>query len=170
VDLVRGTLYCCSLVPPHAVFLISQGMIQNFKPYENAARPRADDRDAPRWTPRPTAKGREGNPITEKQVVETRPSCRADGLSGGDQDARDQRGGYRTPRLPPVREPDAAVNFLQIFSIFLIPSGLLITLDAMVKNPKHGWSVWGAMAFCSSPGAPLLVAEAAGNSPARARS
>ncbi len=89
VDLVRMTLYLLlPLCLLYAVFLVSQGMIQNFKPYETRPARRADDRG----------------------VADHRAG--ADGLAGGDQDARDQRGRvHQRQRRPPVREPDAAVQF-----------------------------------------------------------
>ncbi|MGZ4886921.1 MAG: potassium-transporting ATPase subunit KdpA, partial [Candidatus Aminicenantales bacterium] len=55
-------------------------------------------------------------------------------------------------------------NFIQMLSIFLIPSGLTYYLGRKVKNQKHGWAVWSAMAIVFV--AAVLVcwrAESAGN-------
>ncbi len=64
----------------------------------------------------------------------------------------------------PFENPTPLSNFLQMLSIFLIPSGLTYHLGRIVKNQRHGWAVWSAMA------AIFLVAfmvcwsaEAAGN-------
>jgi K+-transporting ATPase ATPase A chain len=51
-----------------------------------------------------------------------------------------------------------------MFSIFLIPSGLTYYLGRMVKNQRHGWSVWSAMAVLFLAGVLLCWwAEGAGN-------
>ena len=58
----------------------------------------------------------------------------------------------------PYENPTPLSNFIQMLSIFLIPSGLTYYLGRMVKNQKHGWAVWAAMAIlflCRCPG--LLV-------------
>ena len=64
----------------------------------------------------------------------------------------------------PYENPTPLSNFIQMLSIFLIPSGLTYYLGRMVKNQKHGWAVWSAMAVLFLAG--VLVcwwAEAAGN-------
>jgi potassium-transporting ATPase potassium-binding subunit len=35
---------------------------------------------------------------------------------------------------------------LQMFSIFLIPAALTVTLGRMTRSPAHGWAVYAAMA------------------------
>jgi K+-transporting ATPase ATPase A chain len=64
----------------------------------------------------------------------------------------------------PYENPTPLSNFIQMISIFLIPSGLTYYLGRMVKNTHHGWSIWGAMALLFLAG--VLVcwsAESAGN-------
>jgi K+-transporting ATPase ATPase A chain len=64
----------------------------------------------------------------------------------------------------PYENPTPLSNFLQMLSIFLIPSGLTYYLGRMVKNQRHGWSVWGAMAVLFLAGVLLCWrAESAGN-------
>ena len=46
----------------------------------------------------------------------------------------------------PYENPTPLSNFIQMLSIFLIPSGLTYYLGRMVKNQRHGWAVWAAMA------------------------
>ncbi|MGA8752013.1 potassium-transporting ATPase subunit KdpA [Candidatus Deferrimicrobium sp.] len=168
VDLVRVTLYLllpiCLL---YAVFLVSQGMIQNFKPYESARLVEPMTVDAPKTDAQgqPVKDGK-GNPVTEKQVVETQTIVQGPmasqvaikmlGTNGG---------GYVNANAShPYENPTPLSNFLQMFSIFLIPSGLTYYLGRMVKNPRHGWSVWGAMAVLFLAGVLLCWwAEAAGN-------
>src|SRR4030043_216298 len=66
-DLVRIHLYV--LLPVcllYAVFLVSQGMIQNFKPYESARLVEPMTGEGPkRGGQGPPAKGRKGNPVTD---------------------------------------------------------------------------------------------------------
>ena len=64
----------------------------------------------------------------------------------------------------PYENPTPLSNFLQMLSILLIPSGLTYYLGRMVKNQRHGWAVWSAMATILLVG--LLVcwwAESNGN-------
>jgi K+-transporting ATPase ATPase A chain len=168
VDLVRTTLYLLlPLCLLYAVFLVSQGMIQNFKPYESARLAEPMTVDAPKMDAQgQPVKDEKGNTVTEKQVVETQTIVQGPmasqvaikmlGTNGG---------GYTNANAAHSYEnPTPLSNFLQIFSIFLIPSGLTYYLGRMVKNPKHGWSVWGAMAVLFLAGVLLCWwAEAAGN-------
>ena len=56
-------------------------------------------------------------------------------------------GGYTNANAAhPYENPSPLSNFLQMLSIFLIPSGLTYYLGRMVKNQRHGWAVWSAMA------------------------
>jgi potassium-transporting ATPase potassium-binding subunit len=168
VDLVRTTLYL--LLPIcliYAVFLVSQGMIQNFKPYEAARLVEPMTVDAPKMDAQgqPVKDGK-GNPVTEKQVVESQTIVQGPmasqvaikmlGTNGG---------GYANANAAhPYENPTPLSNFLQIFSIFLIPSGLTYYLGRMVKNQKHGWSVWGAMTVLFLAGVLLCWwAEGVGN-------
>ena len=168
VDLVRATLYLllpiCLL---YAVFLVSQGMIQNFKPYETARLVEPMTVDAPKMDAQgQPVKDEKGNPVTEKQVVESQTIVQGPmasqvaikmlGTNGG---------GYTNANAAhPYENPTPLSNFLQIFSIFLIPSGLTYYLGRMVKNQKHGWSVWSAMAVLFLAGVLLCWwAEGAGN-------
>jgi K+-transporting ATPase ATPase A chain len=168
VDLVRTTLYLllpfCLL---YAIFLVSQGMIQNFKPYESARLVEPMTVDAPKMDAQgqPVKDGK-GNPATEKQVVESQTLVQGPmasqvaikmlGTNGG---------GYTNANAAhPYENPTPLSNFLQIFSIFLIPSGLTGYLGRMVKNRRHGWSVWAAMAFLFLAGVLLCWwAEGSGN-------
>jgi K+-transporting ATPase ATPase A chain len=168
VDLVRVTLYLLlPLCLLYAVFLVSQGMIQNFTPYESARLVEPMTVDAPKMDAQgQPVKDEKGNPVTEKQVVESQTIVQGPmasqvaikmlGTNGG---------GYTNANAAhPYENPTPLSNFLQIFSIFLIPSGLTYYLGRMVRNQKHGWSVWGAMAVLFLAGLLLCWwAEGAGN-------
>ena len=45
----------------------------------------------------------------------------------------------------PFENPTPFSNFIQMLSIFAIPTGLTYYLGRMTKNQGHGWAVWGAM-------------------------
>ena len=149
VDLTRLSLYLllpiCLL---YALFLVSQGMIQNFKPYETA---RLID---PYTTqvPQKDADGREmkdaqGNTQMEDKRVERQTIAQGPmasqvaikmlGTNGG--------GFVNANAAHPYENPTPLSNFMQMLSIFAIPSALTYYLGRMVRNQKHGWSVWTAM-------------------------
>jgi K+-transporting ATPase ATPase A chain len=150
-DLVRIHLYL--LLPlcfVFALFLVSQGMIQNFKSYEKTTLiepvtiqvPQHDDKGK-------EIKDREGNTGMKPQRVETQTIAQGPmasqvaikmlGTNGG--------GFFNANASHPYENPTPLSNFAQMLSIFLIPSGLTYYLGRMVKNQKHGWAVWGAMAI-----------------------
>ena len=47
----------------------------------------------------------------------------------------------------PFENPTPLTNFLAMFGIFAISSGLTYTLGSMTGSRAHGWAVWAAMAF-----------------------
>jgi K+-transporting ATPase ATPase A chain len=167
-DLVRIHLYVllpiCLL---YAVFLVSQGMIQNFKPYESAKLVEPMTVEVPKMDAQgQPVKDAKGNPVTEKQVVETQTIVQGPmasqvaikmlGTNGG--------GYVNANAAHPYENPTPLSNFLQMLSIFLIPSGLTYYLGRMVKNQRHGWAVWSAMAVLFLAGVLLCWwAESTGN-------
>ncbi|MBE0568796.1 MAG: potassium-transporting ATPase subunit KdpA [Deltaproteobacteria bacterium] len=142
VDLVRVHLYL--LLPMcllYAVFLVSQGMIQNFKPYESVRLVEPKNVESQTIVQGPMA-----SQVAVKML----------GVNGG--------GFTNANASHPYENPTPLSNFVQIFSIFLIPAGLTGYLGRMVKNRRHGWSVWGAMAVLFLAGLLLCWwAEGAGN-------
>ena len=168
VDLVRVTYYL--LLPiciVFAVFLVSQGMIQNFKPYTKArlvepmkiSVARVDAKGQP-------VLDQAGKQVMEEQIVEEQTIVQGPmasqiaikmlGTNGG---------GYTNANAAhPFENPTPLSNFLQMLSIFSIGSGLTYYLGRMTKNQAHGWAVWSAMTILFLAG--VLVAwhaEAAGN-------
>jgi K+-transporting ATPase ATPase A chain len=141
-DLVRLHLYL--LLPiciVFAIFLVSQGIIQNFHAY-TAATPL----DQSAMTSQTIAQGPAASQIAIKML----------GTNGG--------GFFNANAAHPFENPTPLSNFLQILSIFAIPSGLTWYLGKMVKKTGHGWAVWTAM-FVMFLGGVLVCwpAEAAGN-------
>ena len=168
VDLVRVTYYL--LLPiclVFAVFLVSQGMIQNFNGYTKAtlAEPmkiqveKKNDQGE-------TIKGSDDKPVMDEQTVTEQNIVQGPmasqvpikmlGTNGG---------GYTNANAAqPFENPTPLSNFMQMLAIFAIGSGFTYYLGRMVKNQKHGWTVWAVMLALFIAG--VLVAwqsEAAGN-------
>src|ERR1035437_98715 len=74
-------------------------------------------------------------------------------------------GGYTNANAAhPFENPTALSNFFQMLSIFAIGSALTYYLGRMVKNQRHGWAVWGAMAAMFVAGTLVCwKSEASGN-------
>jgi K+-transporting ATPase ATPase A chain len=168
VDLVRVTYYL--LLPiclVFAVFLVSQGMIQNFKPYAKATLVEPMKIQVEKKNDQgETIKGSDGKAVTEEQTVTeqnivqgpmaSQVAIKMLGTNGG---------GYANANAAhPFENPTPLSNFLQMLSIFAIGSGLTYYLGRMVKNQKHGWTVWVAMTTLFLGGVLLCWwAEANGN-------
>lgn len=169
VDLVRVTLYLLlPLCLVYSIFLVSQGMIQNVKPYEtvHVVEP---------TTARVPVQGEDGRDLTDRQgkvVVQDR-AIRTQTIVQGPMASQvaikmlgTNGGGYTNANAAhPYENPTPLSNFIQMLSILLIPSGLTYYLGRMVKNQGHGWTVWGVMALLLLVG--ILVsswAESVGNS------
>ncbi len=168
-DMVRVTYYV--LVPiclVFALFLVSQGMIQNFKPYTVAKTyepytiqvPKVDAAGKPVMaadgkTPAMVDQSVDTQTIVQGPVA-SQIAIKMLGTNGG---------GYTNANAAhPFENPTPLSNFIQILSIFAIPSALTYYLGRMVKNQRHGWSVWGAMFAMFACG--VLVcwkAESSGN-------
>lgn len=149
VDLTRISYYL--LLPvcmAFAILLVSQGMIQNFRPYAAASLidpfstqvQKTDDKNAPVVDP-------QGKPVMVDQRVDTQTIVQGPmasqvaikmlGTNGG---------GYTNANAAqPFENPTPLSNFLQMLSIFAIPAGLTYFLGRTVNNQGHGWAVWAAM-------------------------
>jgi len=168
VDLVRVTYYL--LLPiclVFAMFLVSQGMIDNFKPYTKATlvepmKVQVETKNAQGET----IKDANGKAVTEEQTVTeqnivqgpmaSQVAIKMLGTNGG--------GYVNANAAHPFENPTPLSNFLQMLSIFSIGSGLTYYLGRMVKNQKHGWTVWAVM-LALFVGGVLLAwnSEATGN-------
>ncbi len=168
VDLTRVTYYL--LLPAclvFAVFLVSQGMIQNFKPYTTAALleplkvmvEKKNDKGE-------TVKGPDGKSVMVEQIVASQSipqgpmasqvAIKMLGTNGG--------GFTNANAAHPFENPTPLSNFLQMLSIFAIGGGLTYYLGRQTKNQAHGWSVWSAMMALFLAGVFLCWwAEARGN-------
>ncbi|HTL66175.1 MAG TPA: potassium-transporting ATPase subunit KdpA [Lacunisphaera sp.] len=140
VDLVRLNYYLFApLCLVFALVLISQGMIQNFSPYTVA-------HTFDGGVPQTIAQGPMASQVAIKML----------GTNGG--------GFTNANAAHPFENPTPLSNFLQMLSIFALPSALTWYLGRETKHQRHGWSVWAAMFVLFVAG--VLVAwhcEAAGN-------
>lgn len=140
VDTVRGALYI--LLPLSlllALVLVSQGVVQNLRPYDTA---QLLDTGATQTI----AQGPAASQIAIKQL----------GTNGG--------GFFNANSSHPFENPTPLSNFLQMFSILLIAAALTYTLGRMVNSQKHGWVVFAAMAFLFFVGVTVTYwAESRGN-------
>jgi K+-transporting ATPase ATPase A chain len=168
VDLVRVTYYL--LLPiclVFAVFLASQGMIQNFKPYTKAQLVEPMKIQVEKKNDKgETIKDAAGKAVTEEQTVTEQNIVQGPmasqipikmlGTNGG---------GYTNANAAdPFENPTPLSNFFQMLSIFSIGSGLTYYLGRMVKNQRHGWTVWAVMLALFIGGVMLCWwAESSGN-------
>lgn len=149
VDLIRTTFYLllpvCFVL---ALLLVSQGMIQNFKPYTKALLLEPMKILVERKNEKgETLKGLDGKSVMEVRTVNeqlipqgpmaSQVAIKMLGTNGG---------GYTNANAAhPFENPTPLSNFIQMLSIFAIGSGLTYYLGRMVKNQAHGWSVWAVM-------------------------
>ncbi len=156
VDMTRCFLWVllpiCLLV---ALIFVSQGMIQNLKPYDTAKLLN------PQTVQTTGADGKTTTQTVIDQVIAQGPFASQEaikefGTNGG--------GPFNANSAHPFENPTPLTNFLQLLLIFTIPAGLTYTLGRMTGSPKHGWAVWGAMAILFLAGVTIAYhAEANGN-------
>ncbi len=127
-DMTRATLYvllpiCCF----YALFLVQQGVPQNFSPYTAAK----------------TLEGATQNiaqgPVASQEAIKML------GTNGG--------GFFNANSSHPFENPTPLSNFIQMLSIFLIPAGLTYTFGKMVGNTRQGWALFAAMGMLFLTGA-----------------
>jgi len=164
VDLVRCSLWV--LLPfcvVGALALVSQGVVQNLKPYDTVKLVE------PQQVPKVDANGKpvmgpDGKPamdtVTEQTIaqgpVASQEIIKEWGTNGG--------GFFNANSAHPFENPTPLSNLIELLSIFAISAGLTYTLGRMTKSPAHGWAVWGAMAILFLAGVTTAYwAETRGN-------
>lgn len=152
VDLVRSCLWV--LLPfclVGALLLVSQGVVQNLRPYDTATliEPQhltAADGSRNLITRQVIAQG----PVASQEIIKEW------GTNGG--------GFFNANSAHPFENPTPITNLIEMFSIFAISSGLTYTLGRMTGSQRHGWAVWSAMAILFLAGVTTAYwAEAQGN-------
>src|ERR1700756_4114613 len=164
VDMVRSSLWVllpfCIL---GALVLVSQGVVQNLKPYDTAklveplqvqkvsadGKPVVDSQGKPVMdtvTDQTIAQG----PVASQEIIKEL------GTNGG--------GFFNANSAHPFENPTPLSNLIELVLIFAIGSGLTYTLGRMTGSQAHGWAVWAAMAILFLAGVTVAYwAEARGN-------
>ena len=164
VDFVRCCLWV--LLPACVVgslFLVSQGVVQNLKPYDTVklVEPQQVQRVGTDGKPVMDAAGKPVMDTVTTQTIAQGPVASQEiikelGTNGG--------GFFNANSAHPFENPTPLTNLLQMFSIFAIGAGLTYTLGRMTGSPAHGWAVWSAMAILFLAGVTVAYwAEAQGN-------
>jgi K+-transporting ATPase ATPase A chain len=149
VDLTRATLYV--LLPLAVVLslvLVSQGVVQNFKPYVTVKLvepyttqvPKTDDKGQPVNSP-------DGKPVMVDQKVETQdiPTGPAAsqiiikhlGTNGG--------GFFGQNSAHPFESPTPLTNFIEMFGLIILAAALVYAFGVLVGDRRHAWCLFGVM-------------------------
>ena len=149
VDLTRVTLWVLlplSLI--FAMFLVSQGTIQNLDPYQEVTT--LDITKYP--VPKLDAAGQpindaQGNGVMEDKTsatqtlamgpVASQEAIKLLGTNGG--------GFFNANSAHPYENPTALTNFFQMLAIFLIPAALCFVFGRVIGDMRQGWAVLAAM-------------------------
>ena len=119
VDVTRATVYV--LLPISfigALFLVSQGMVQNLSPYTAVT--------TVEGAKQTLAQG----PVASQEVIKQL------GTNGG--------GFFNANASHPFENPTPLTNLLSMFLIFVIPGALTYTFGKMVGDTRQGWAVFAA--------------------------
>jgi K+-transporting ATPase ATPase A chain len=164
IDLVRCNLWV--LLPAciiGALVLVSQGVIQNLKPYDTVklvepmqiqkvgfdGKPVMDSQGKPVMdtvTEQTIAQG----PVASQEIIKEL------GTNGG--------GFFNANSAHPFENPTPLSNLIELVCIFAIGSGLTYTLGRMTGSQRHGWAVWAAMSILFFAGVTVAYwAESRGN-------
>ena len=160
VDLTRSTLYV--LLPLSLLLtlvLVSQGVVQNFKPYAEVPVLQTTHYSE-------TVKDAAGHDTTRQVAVTTQTlpmgpaasqiAIKQLGTNGG--------GFFSVNSAHPFENPTPLSNFVEMLAILLIPAALCYTFGSMVGDRRQGWALLATMLVIFVP--LLLVctgAEQAGN-------
>ena len=139
VDLTRSVLYILlplSLIV--AIFLVSQGVVQNFHSYKDVT--------TLEGLKQTLGMGPAASQIAIKQL----------GTNGG--------GFFNVNSAHPFENPTAWSNLVELLAILLIPAALVYMYGRMVGSTRHGWVVLGVMVVWMLAGTVIAnVAEQSGN-------
>ena len=163
VDLVRCNLWI--LLPVcivGALVLVSQGVVQNFRPYDTAKL--VEPMQVPKIAdgkPVLDAQGKQVMDTVTDQVIAQGPVASQEiikefGTNGG--------GFFNANSAHPFENPTPLSNLIELVAIFALGSGLTYTLGQMTGSQKHGWAVWAGMSIMFFVGVTIAYwAEARGN-------
>jgi K+-transporting ATPase ATPase A chain len=149
VDITRSTLYV--LLPLSllfSVFLMGQGVVQNFSAYQDVQLLDPVAYSAPKQgADGQPLKDAKGEPVMENLIAKTQTiamgpvasqeAIKMLGTNGG--------GFFNANSAHPYENPTPLSNFMQMLSIFLIPAGLCFAFGRMVGDPRQGIALLAAM-------------------------
>ncbi len=121
VDMTRATLYV--LLPISfiaALFLCSQGVIQNLKPYTTVT----------------TVEG--AKQTIAQGPVASQESIKELGTNGG--------GFFNANSSHPFENPNPITNLFEMWLLLVIPAALTYTFGKMVGDTRQGWAIFAAFA------------------------
>ncbi|HDR9798832.1 TPA: potassium-transporting ATPase subunit KdpA [Burkholderia cenocepacia] len=168
VDLTRVTLYV--LVPMAALvaaLLMSQGVLQNMKAYQDVPVLQASTYAAPKLDAQGNpVKDDKGNVVTvptplTKQTLAMGPVASQEaikmlGTNGG--------GFFNANSAHPYENPTPFANFIEIFAILIIPAALCLVFGRMIGDRRQGIAVLAAMTVAFAVATVVEVnAEQGGN-------
>ncbi|HET9281029.1 MAG TPA: potassium-transporting ATPase subunit KdpA [Candidatus Angelobacter sp.] len=164
VDMTRATLWVLApLCVVASLVLVSQGVIQNFRPYDSVKLVEPQQVQKVGQDGKPVV-GPDGKPVMEKvneQVIAQGPIASQEaikqlGTNGG--------GFMNANSAHPFENPTPFSNFFEMVLIFAIPAGFTYTLGRMTGSQRHGWAVFAAMAVLFFVGVTTAYwAESRGN-------
>ncbi|HUK19605.1 MAG TPA: potassium-transporting ATPase subunit KdpA [Bryobacteraceae bacterium] len=140
VDVTRATLYI--LLPLSllgAVFLCSEGVIQNFRPYRQVETLEA---------------GRQTIPLGPAASQESIKLMSSDG-----------GGFFNANSAHPFENPTPVSNFVEMLLILAIPAGLTFSFGRMVGDQRQGWTLFAAMLVLFCGGASIATWSERGANP-----
>lgn len=129
VDLYRGTVYI--LLPMSlviALVLVSQGVVQTFRPYETAQ------------LLEPTVDA-EGKTVNEVKIplgpAASQLAIKQLGTNGG--------GFFNVNSAHPFENPTPLANFVQMVAVLALPAGWCYTFGKLIGDTRQGWALLAAM-------------------------
>jgi K+-transporting ATPase ATPase A chain len=120
VDLTRGVVYLfLPLSVLGAMFLCSQGVVQNLNPYTQVTTVEGQTQVIPQ------------GPVASQEAI------KMIGTNGG--------GFFNANSSHPFENPSPLTNLAQMLMILIIPAALTYTFGRMVGDQRQGWAIFAAM-------------------------
>jgi len=144
VDMTRATVYVfLPLSLAGALFLCSQGVIQNLHPYAKAKTVEGATQTIPQ------------GPVASQEAI------KMVGTNGG--------GFFGANSAHPFENPTPLTNFVQMLMIFVVPAGLLYMFGRMVGDARQGWALFAAASLMFLIGVFVCYSAEQGGNPVLAK-
>ncbi|WP_244813806.1 potassium-transporting ATPase subunit KdpA [Caballeronia sp. Lep1P3] len=143
VDLTRTTLYVLApLAVVLALLFVSQGVIQNFRPYQDVSTLQATATTAAQTLPM--------GPVASQEAIKML------GTNGG--------GFFNANSAHPYENPTPLSNLMQMIAMLVIPAALCVMFGRMIGDRRQGHAVLAAMTIAFAAACVgEISAEQAGN-------